>query len=189
MHDKETFELLKTDSVTEPTRKVLLERLAKPSVINPRFFDLDVFKTVHAVCNRIIPQSNADMQVDLPGLLDAFLADDKNKGWRYNSLPPNETLFSHGFKMIAQYTLVQYGTGFADLTADLQDALLQEVQDGKTALAYEAFDSSRFFEELLALLTELYYGHPIAKNEIGDISYADAHGWQQIDPLPLHTDK
>jgi hypothetical protein len=55
--------------------------------------------------------------------------------------------------------------------------------------------ANKFFEELLASLAELYYSHPLAKEEIGEVAFADKKGWQQIglnqleshEPLPIKT--
>ncbi len=51
-----------------------------------------------------------------------------------------------------------------------------------------------FFEELLAQIVEIYYSRPEAKEEIGEVAYADAKGWQKIglnemeirEPKPLN---
>jgi hypothetical protein len=41
-------------------------------------------------------------------------------------------------------------------------------------------DGALYFEELLALVVDVYYAHPLASEEIGYIGMADAHGWQAI---------
>lgn len=41
-------------------------------------------------------------------------------------------------------------------------------------------DAALYFEELLALVVDIYYAHPLASEEIGYTGMADAHGWQAI---------
>ena len=41
-------------------------------------------------------------------------------------------------------------------------------------------DAGRFFEELLAELTENYYAHPLAQEEIGYVGMADLPKWVNI---------
>ena len=38
----------------------------------------------------------------------------------------------------------------------------------------------RFFVELLAALTGIFYAHPIGRAEIGDRSFADLPDWQSL---------
>ncbi len=62
-----------------------------------------------------------------------------------------------------------------------QDAVLGSVQNEEAAGAtWNLLPSRRFFEELLAEVTEIYYAHPLAQEEIGYAGMADAPGWTRI---------
>ncbi len=69
-----------------------------------------------------------------------------------------------------------------DLLAEAeQDDVLSDVQSGKAkGKIWEQMPASLFFQELLTSLTELYYSHPLAKEEIGEVAFADGKGWQSI---------
>ncbi len=74
-----------------------------------------------------------------------------------------------------------YNEKFIDLTEAGQDEVLVKVQSGNAAgKTWKQMPSRLFFEELLTLLTELYYSHPLAKEEIGEVAFADGKGWQNI---------
>ncbi len=58
---------------------------------------------------------------------------------------------------------------------------MRQVQRGRASgAAWRTLPSHRFFEELLAEVTEAYYSHPLAQEEIGYTGMADAHGWQHV---------
>ena len=70
---------------------------------------------------------------------------------------------------------------FCDLDDAETDQILLTIQTGNAqGNEWDEIPSNLFFEELLASLVELYYSHPLAKEEIGDISFADAKGWKNI---------
>lgn len=173
--------LLDTDLVTSETRNVLKERLEWKEITEPSFFDRETFITLHAVCNRLLPQTYLQYGVDLAGCLDSILAEGKGNGWRYNEMPPDDRAHLSGLYGINETSKIMFGAGFPLLEDAEQDEVLRSVQDnnaeGKT---WETMPAHLFFEELLAQLVEIYYGHPYGKEEIGEVAMADAKGWQKI---------
>lgn len=82
---------------------------------------------------------------------------------------------------IEQSAAAMYDRAFTRLPAAEQDVVLRVVQAGTASGAVWAhMDAARYFEELLALVTDIYYSHPLASEEIGYVGMADAHGWQAI---------
>ena len=172
--------LLETDLVLPQTKAVLESRLQKPAVSQPKFFSPEDFKTLQAVCNRLIPQEEHE-PVNLAGLLDADLAQNKGNGWRYNEMPPDQQAFCQGIAGIDAYALSLCKQPFTALPPQQQDEVLQAVQNEyATGEAWHNMPSDLFFEELLSRLSEFYYSNPLAKETIGDVSFADAHGWDKI---------
>ncbi len=172
--------LLDSTAVTPSTRKALEERLAKPVVSEPAFFNAAQFATLHAVCARLIPQPDVDV-VDLPGLLDEKMKKGAGKGWRYDTMPAEAKAILRGMDGIEQTAEATTGEAFSSLSGTHKDEVLRAVQDGTPPGAiWKVLPAARFFEELLTALVELYYSHPIAKAQIGDRSFADAHGWVRI---------
>ena len=173
--------LIESDLVTPATRAVLKARLAVPPVVEPRFFSRDMFGTIGAVCDRLIPQPERPRPVDLPGALDSRLADGASDGWRYATMPPDEEMHRMGMTGIDQAAAAIYDRTFIELPTLEQDVVLRGVQAGTASGSIWAeMDGARYFEELLSLVTEIYYAHPLASEEIGTVAMADAHGWQAI---------
>lgn len=175
--------LLDTDLVTPATRTALRARLTARDQASPapRFFDAHEFRTLTAVCHRLIPQDGRPHPVELPHALDARLADGKGDGWRYAVMPPDPEAHRLGLRGLDESARAMFGAGLTALPGDAQDAVLRAVQAGTVqGGAWDVLPAERFFEELLAELAEAYYSHPVAQDEIGYVGYADAHGWQAI---------
>lgn len=173
--------LLSTGAVTEPTRRALQNRLDKPITTAPRFFDEETFSILRAVCARLIPQSNHERMVDLAGSLDDILAEGKGNGWRYDSMPVDSKAYIIGLQGITETSVLMFDKPFELLQPTGQDAVLTSVQSGAaTGFAWQQLSSPLFFEELLAALVEIYYSHPFAKEDIGEVAFADAWGWKNI---------
>lgn len=178
--------LIESDLITPPTRDALRERLTTPAVVMPRFFSDGAFETACAMCDRLIPQPERPRPIDLPGTLDTRLADLQPKGgggdgWRFGVMPPDGLMHAMGIDGVDQTATAIFGRAFIDISDADQDAVLSAVQAGTAAgPIWRAMDPQLYFEELLTLVTDIYYSHPLASEEIGYAGMADAHGWQAI---------
>lgn len=173
--------LLLTDKVTAPTRVALQKRLDRAETTVPQFFDAAAFVTLRAVCQRLIPQPEPARRVDLAGCLDDTLAAGNGNGWRYDKLPADGPAFKMGLTGVNETALAQFGRRFYLLSAQEQDEVLRFIQAGiATGPTWQVIPAALFFEELLAALVELYYSHPYAQEEIGEVAMAEAQGWQKI---------
>lgn len=171
--------LIRSDLVTPQTRAALSARLENQTVTIPVFFNEAQFGTLREVCDRLIPQPEPGPHVDLPGLLDTHLAAGTGKGWRYAVLPDDATLFKRGMDGIEQTSYEMYKKPFPKLLQHQQDEVLRVIQSGGIGDGvWKDISAPHFFTELLAMLVEIYYSHPVAKAIIGDVSFADAAGWQ-----------
>jgi hypothetical protein len=189
--------LLLTEAVTANTRCALQNRLQKEVVVVARFFDADMYHTLRAVCMRLIPQAEPERMVDLAGCLDSRLAEGKGDGWRYDAMPTDGKAFMIGLNGISKTSVSRFGLDFHLLAAKEQDEILDLIQSGAaTGPAWQIIPAALFFEELLAALVEIYYSHPFAKEDIGEVAMADAKGWQKIgldelevqEPQPLKNE-
>lgn len=173
--------LIESDLVTPPTRAVLRARLAVPLVMDAAFFDRDGFATAGAACDRLIPQPERPRPIDVAGILDTRLAGGGGDGWRYADMPPDADMHRMGMVGIEQAAATMYDRAFTRLSDEEQDVVLRVVQAGTAPGAvWAAMDAARYFEELLSLVTDIYYSHPLASEEIGYVGMADAHGWQAL---------
>ena len=184
--------LLPTNLVTAATRHALQKRLQKPVVTTPVFFDEGLFITLRAVCSRLIPQPGLERVVDVAGGLDRTLADGKGNGWRYDALPADEEMFVKGLQGINETSALIFSNRFHLLPVMQQDEVLVSIQAGTaTGSSWKTISPALFFEELLSAIVELYYSHPFAKEEIGEVAMADAKGWQKtgLNELEAHEPK
>ena len=172
--------LLDTDLVTAPTRDALTARLdADAKEYALRFFDAESFATLQAVCARLIPQR--EQLTDIAREIDRRLADGAGDGWRYDSMPPDGDVYRRGLLGLNESAREMHEAYFAALNEEQQDDILRRVQQERALGAtWHTLLQSRFFEELLAEVTEIYFSHPLAQEEFGYSGMADAHGWQRI---------
>ncbi len=167
--------LLESQRVSAATRKALERKLEKPK--KSGYFNEAQLQTLAAVAARLLPQDSNGPTVDLPLKLDEQLAGGVGKGWRYEILPPDEVLFKNGMDAIENAV----EKDFSLLSSEKQDAFLESLQKGEAQnMDWPAEVQKRFFEELLAALTGIFYSHPIGRAEMGDRSFADLPDWQSI---------
>ena len=173
--------LLDTPHVSEATRAALQARLDAPPY-QPQFFDADTYRLLRAVCARLLPQPERGAEaIDLPAGIDKRLLDGLADGWRYDALPPDREAYRLGLGGIQQAAQAEFGQEFGSLSEEQQDQVLQAVQAGTApGDLWLKVDASRFFEELLAEATVLYYSHPLAQEEIGYVGMADLPAWTRI---------
>ena len=178
-----TRALLASDRVTEPTRRVLLERL-ETAVPPPRALSPAQMSTLRACCLRMIPEPELVERIDLAGRLDARLADAVPRGWRYAEAPDDLSLQRAGLDALdaAAKAEAEAGVAFADLRAADQDRLLHAACEGEL---HGDIPLDRWFEELLSALVELYYAHPLVQLAIGYDGMADAQGVQAVSPQTI----
>jgi hypothetical protein len=129
----------------------------------------------------MIPQPERDLPIDLAGGLDCRLADGDGDGWRYARMPSDADMHVRGAAGFDETAQAMLGCGFAQALGMERDAVLRAAQSGKAEGAvWVTMDSACYFEELLSLLVDIYYAHPLALEEIGYVGMADGHGWQAI---------
>ncbi len=174
--------LLATDHVTEATRAVLAARLVvAPVPYEPRFLSAPAYALLRAVAARLFPQPERETPIELAPGVDQRLAENRSDGWRYDALPPDGEALRQGLAGIEESAQARYERGFLTINTDQQDEVLRAVQAGpRGGATWRTLPAGRFFEELLAELTELYYCHPLAQAEIGYVGFADRPGWTKI---------
>ncbi|WP_324674477.1 gluconate 2-dehydrogenase subunit 3 family protein [Hymenobacter sp. GOD-10R] len=172
--------LLDTDLVTEATRAALESRLQTPS-LEPQFFDGTTYELLRAVAARLFPQPDRTEPIELAALIDERLLTGQSDGWRYDALPPDREAYRLGLGGINESAQLLFQQSFLSLAPEQQDAVLTAVQHGEApGKTWETLPAVRFFEELLAELTENYYAHPLAQEEIGYVGMADVPGWHHL---------
>ncbi|HEX3881053.1 MAG TPA: gluconate 2-dehydrogenase subunit 3 family protein [Stellaceae bacterium] len=168
-------------SWNEQTRRVIDQRLALPR--EPRFLSAEEFRTLEAVCARIVPQPADRQPVPLAALIDAKLFEDNADGYRDHRLPPLREAWRRGLVGIEAEARRRHGVGFAELDEAERDALLRAIEDGTIAGdAWEGMQPKVFFaKRLLFDIATQYYGQPTAWSEIGFGGPASPRGYVRMD--------
>ena len=175
-------ELLPTDHVSEPTRAALSQRLAETTQpYEPQLLAPETFRLLEAVAARLFPQPERPQPIPLAPAIDKRLAKGGSDGWRYDAMPPDREAYRLGLGGIGQIAQALFQTDFEGLGPAQQDEVLRSLASGHPpGEAWHELPANRFFEEMLAELTETYYAHPWAQDEINYTGYADLPRWERI---------
>lgn len=177
-------ELLPTAHVSEATRAALSQRLAEnnqAATYAPQFFAPETYQLLVAVAARLFPQPERLVPIALAPSVDKRLAEGRSDGWRYDALPPDREAYRLGLGGIEQIAQSLFKTDFEQLDAAQQDKVIEALAGGNPpGEVWHTLNANRFFEEMLAELTAVYYAHPWAHDEIGYTGYADLPAWTKI---------
>lgn len=172
--------LLATDFVTDATRKALKERLEE-NEYQPLFFDPANFECLSVVCDRLIAQDSNSRIVNIAVHIDERLQRKTGDGWRYDNMPSDDQMYIKGLKGIDETAQLHFQIKFIQLTNEQQMEILRSVQHGSAkGVVWQELPPQRFFEELLAETTEIFFSHPLVQDEMGYAGMADAKGWERI---------
>jgi len=173
--------LLRTELLTPATRSVIEARLQPAEETAPQFFSLDEFGALTAACIRLLPADSPLTGKQAAHAIDTRLAEGHCDGWRYDSLPPDGDAYRKGLCALDESARLDGFGHFGTLPAERQDEILATLARAEsTGGAWKALDGKRFFEELLAEISECYMSDPLVQEQIGYAGMADAAGWQRI---------
>ncbi|MGI4869915.1 MAG: gluconate 2-dehydrogenase subunit 3 family protein [Janthinobacterium lividum] len=180
-----TFEeLLPTSHLSAATRAALAQRLAATApaaAYEPQFLAPETYRLLVAVAARLLPQPERPVPIPLAPAVDQRLTEGRADGWRYDAMPPDREAYKLGLGGIQQIAQALFQVDFEQLAPEKQDKVLEALATGNPpGEVWQTLPANRFFEELLAELTETYYAHPWAQNEIGYTGYADLPAWTKI---------
>lgn len=169
-----------TQSWNEQTRQVIDRRLAVPR--QPRFFSAAEWRTLNAVCDRIMPQPADRPPVPLAAYVDQKIADRQLDGYRYAQLPPQDEAWRRGLAALDAAAEDAHAGPFHGLRPEQQDGLLRHMQQGElTGAAWGGMPCKLFFEHrVIPDITHAYYAHPVAWNEIGFGGPASPRGYVRM---------
>jgi hypothetical protein len=170
-----------TPSWNEQTRRVIDARLSVPR--EPRFFTESEWRTLEAICDRIIPQPKDRPPVPLPAYVDAKMLANRGDGFRNAKLPRQGEAWKRGLAALDQDARRIGGTRFHELDEAEQDALLRRMEQGElSGPAWGDMPSKLFFSQrVVPDITNSYYAHPTAWNEIGWGGPAGPRGYVRMD--------
>ena len=143
--------LIASARVSNATRSVLLDRLAAPADVAPRFLSADEMATLTKACSEILPPDSPVGAKQIAAAIDRRLASGVGDGWRYDSLPDDGAAYRLGLKAMREATSAP--------TAEAPMAV--------------PFDAARWREDLRAEVVEAHVAHPLTQLRMGCDAFAD----------------
>ena len=172
-----------TPSWNAQTREVIEARLTR--VPARRFLAPEAWRTLEAVCARIVPQPDRpERPVPIAPWIDQQLEEGTGEGFRFEDMPPQREAWQRGLAGIDDEARRRFGAAFSALVPECQDAVLRAVQCGEVVgAAWEHLPPQRFFEvTLLPRIVGTYYAHPDAWSEVGFGGPASPRGYARLGP-------
>ncbi|MBV8092776.1 MAG: gluconate 2-dehydrogenase subunit 3 family protein [Acetobacteraceae bacterium] len=169
-----------TPSWNEITRKVIDHRL---TLDGPKFFTLEEWLTLRALCDCIVPQRSGRAPVQCAALVDHKMELDQRDGFRPPSLPSQREAWRRGIAAINEECRERYGGAFHELTGGQQDRLLRLLEEGEASSpAWGDMPAKVFFKRRLVHdIAAAYYALPHAWNEMGFGGPASPRGYVRLD--------
>jgi gluconate 2-dehydrogenase gamma chain len=174
--------LLTTEHVSPATRAALTDRLeASRQPYTPTFFTKPEFTLLRAVCARLTGPDELAATVDVARSIDQRLSSGDGDGWRFADFPDDRLAWRLALMGIDAEAQTRFDHAFDHLSSDEQDTVLRAVQSGGTTPAHwRKIEPKRVFTEMLTEITQTFYAHPLAQEEIGYVGMADLPGWHAI---------
>lgn len=170
-----------TPSWNAITREVVAKRLNE--VPARQFFNEHEWRTLEAVCNRLVPQPDRPNDpVPIVPWIDDKAHRHRSEGYRFHDMPAMEEAWRKGLRGIDEESQRLFGRLFADLAGDAQDEVLRAVQNGDVeGGSWHGMNVRRFFTStLLKETVSVYYAHPSAWSEMGFGGPASPRGYVRL---------
>lgn len=163
------------------TRRVIDQRLA--TTHEPHFFTADEWRTLDALCQRILPQPTDRPPIPLAALLDAALLDNQTQGFRVDPLPHEGPAWKQALAAFDAEAQELFGMPFHELGPDSRDSLLRRAQAGDLDHAAWGYMPPKLFfaKRILVDVPAMYYSHPTAWSEMGFGGPASPRGYVRME--------
>jgi hypothetical protein len=170
-----------TPSWNDATRRAIDARLTVHP--GPRFLSAEAFRTLQALCARILPQDDRTQPIPLAAYVDEKLWRDQRAGYRNAKLPPIREAWTRGLDALGAEARAAYAQPFHVLHASAQDELIGRMQAGDLRHpAWGDMPCALFFtSRVMSEIPHAYYAHPTAWSEIGFGGPASPRGYVRLD--------
>lgn len=174
-----------TPSWNEQTRAVIAKRLDE--VPSREFLDELGYKTLEAICDRVMPQPERapHEKVPIAPWIDQKLKRNETTGTRYVPLPPLQECWRHGIHAIDAEARHRLHRSFHLLDPAEQNMILHAINSGDVLAPNwgKRLPAPLFFRKvLLPAIVTIYYAHPSAWSEIGFGGPASPRGYLRLQP-------
>jgi Gluconate 2-dehydrogenase subunit 3 len=148
------------------TADLITARVGPPPV--PKFFNGPEQACARALLNLLTGQNGKDDELTVPVLemVDARLSAGETDGWRYDDMPEDGQAWRDTLAYLDADASRCCGTSFADAPVADQSALVQAVQDLKSA-DWHGLPAAHVWSLWTRYACTAFYAHPAAWAEIG----------------------
>jgi hypothetical protein len=170
-----------TLSWNEATRRAIDARLSVHP--GPRFFSADEWKTLRALCDRIIPQPADRPPVPIAAYIDEKMFANRIDGYRFAEMLPQGEAWKAALAALAAAARERRKLPFHELPPDDQDAMISLMAENRLeGPLWRGMPSQLFFtKRVLHDVVNAYYSHPTAWSEIGWGGPASPRGYVRLD--------
>ena len=159
----------------DATAAVVTARLGPPPDL--AFFSAAEEGIASALLDRLVGQEG-EPRVALVNAIDARLAAHETDGWHYADLPEDGEVWRISLEFLDDDAKRRYGTGFAELSADQQDAVLLAVHHAEGP--WHGLPAGHLWNLWLRYACTAFYAHPRAWDEIGFPGPAYPRGYANL---------
>ena len=148
------------------TADAVTARVGPPPV--PKFFSGPEKACALTLVNLLTGQNGKDDELAVPvfEMVDARLTAGETDGWRYDDMPEDGEAWRETLAYLDADAEARYGTSFADAPEASQAALVQAVQDLKSA-DWHGLPAAHVWSLWTRYACTAFYSHPAAWAEIG----------------------
>jgi hypothetical protein len=157
--------LAQADHWDDATRKVVLERVENVPEI--RFFTSREAETLAAFCDTVMAQ-DSEPRIPVLAYIDDKLHAGRFDGYRYYDLPDDRTLWRSLAQALDEEARRRGAASYAAADAELREAICGDFAEAKLhGGLWATFSVSRAWTIATGAITQAFYAHPWAWNEIG----------------------
>ncbi|MGN6332683.1 MAG: gluconate 2-dehydrogenase subunit 3 family protein [Motilibacteraceae bacterium] len=161
------FDVLReADRWDEPTRRVVLARLERPGPL--RFFTPLEAAVLSPLADLVLDQ-DTEPKVPVVPVVDQRMADKETDGYRFADMPDDDEAWQRSLHALDQMAHRRYGRGFAELSDLERTPLVADCAEGRGEGdgTLGGMPVKRVWNLWMRYLTDAFYRHPWAWNEIG----------------------
>jgi hypothetical protein len=149
----------------ETTRRVVLERVENVPPI--RFFDEAEERTLRAFCDVVMAQ-DGEPRIPVLEHVDDKLHSGRRDGYRYYDLPEDDEVWRRVARGLDAEAQAKAFATFADAPVEAQIGIVHRFSQGRLhGGVWDTLNVSRAWTIVMRDVTQAFYAHPWAWNEIG----------------------
>jgi hypothetical protein len=157
--------LREADHWDEVTRRVVIDRVENVPPI--RFFDAHEAETLTILCDLLTSQ-DSEPRIPVLAYVDERLYEDRGDGYQYFDMPSDQETWRIVARGLDEEARKLGADSFAQLDRHHQHELCHKLAQGELfGGAWATFNVGRAFSVVMRYVSDAFYAHPWAWNEIG----------------------